>query len=57
VTSYEEDLVDLALAAKSFLLLVSKSNAEKLHDVLSRPSVVKAVLMREQQNEQPGRTD
>jgi len=42
--SHESDLVDLALAAKSFLLLVSKSNAEKLHEVLTRESVVDAVL-------------
>jgi len=47
MAEHEDNLVDLALAAKSFMLLVSKSNAERLHEVLARESVIQAVLDRE----------
>jgi len=47
ITILNTDLVDMALAAKSFMLLVSKTNAERLYEVLARESVVYAVLAKE----------
>ena len=41
--SHKGDLVDLAMAARNFMLLVSKLNAETLHEVLTRESVIEAV--------------
>lgn len=51
------DLVDLALVAKSFLLLLSGvtqgAAVDKLSAVLERADVVEAVLERERQNDRP----
>ncbi len=51
----ETDIADLALAAKNFLLLVSRTNAERLHAVLARPSVAKIVLAWERRQVDKGR--